>query len=75
VATHEEALIEARERAEYTFTLETEGLLEESATAAEVGAGPNGVFASVAGFANEEPAELHVFASDNTAMLIVDKEE
>jgi hypothetical protein len=41
----------------------------------EVGAGPNGVFASVAGFANEEPAELHVFASDNTAMLIVDKEE
>jgi hypothetical protein len=87
--THEEALQEAQDRAEYFFKLRTDGDLDEAVTAAavsvvdpdgtamivEVGAGPNGVYASVSGFINDEPAEIHVFASDNTAMLIVDKEE
>lgn len=89
MTTHEEALLEAQERAEYFFKLRTDGDLDDSATAAavsivdndgtamivEVGAGPNGVFASVTGYVNDEPGELHVFTADNTAMLIVDKEE
>lgn len=89
MTTHEQAETEAKERAEYFFTLRTEETMEESTTAAalsvtdadgtamivEVGAGPNGVYASVAGFDKEEPADLHVFSTENQAMLIVDRKD
>lgn len=89
MTTREEAKEEALERAEYFFNLESDTDLDESVTAAalsivdqdgtamivEVGAGPNGVFASVSGFVDDEPADLHVFATENQAMLIVEKEE
>lgn len=89
MTTHGEAEAEARERAEYFFELRSDADLDESVTAAalsvvdpdgsamivEVGAGPNGVFASVSGFNNDEPADLHVFTTENQAMLIVEREE
>lgn len=89
MTTHREAEAEARERAEYFFELRSESDLDESVTAAamsivdpdgsamivEVGAGPNGVFASIAGYNEDEPADLHVFTTENQAMLIVEKEE
>jgi hypothetical protein len=89
VTTHGEAEAEARDRAEYFFTLRTEEAMDESVTAAalsvtdvdgtamivEVGAGPNGVYASVSGYDKDEPADLHVFATENQAMLIVERKD
>lgn len=49
--------------------------LDGTAMIVETGIGPAGVFATVSGFGNDEPAEVRVFASENVAMLIVDKEE
>lgn len=89
MTTRGEAEVEAKERAEYFFELRSDSDLDESVTAAavsivdpdgsamivEVGAGPNGVFASVSGYHDDEPADLHVFAMENQAMLIVEREE
>lgn len=89
MTTHGEAEAEAKERAEYFFNLRTDSDLDEAVTAAalsivdpdgsamivEVGAGPNGVYASVSGYNDDEPADLHVFTTENQAMLIVEREE
>lgn len=87
MTAHEEAVAEAKDRAEYFLELRSDADLDESVTAAvmsvvdpdgtamivEVGAGPNGVFASVSGYVEDEPADLHVFSTENQAMLIVER--
>ena len=41
----------------------------------EVGAGPNGVYASVSGYFNDEPSDVRVFSTDNNALMVVDRPE